>query len=149
MTTTDQDARALTYLARRLRDDTYGCGKWDENGTYAEVSKLVGQNLAVTIERVVAHACDPAAKTPGAIRRPFVPTHDHQTRPRDVAELHSRCQVCSNPEDVCRRLWADDHEFRRWEPKTVDIAPVVGELKDHAHPTVPRVAVTQPAEESA
>lgn len=71
--TTDQDARALTYLARRLRDETHGCASWDEAGTWAVVRTLIGQNLALTIERVTRHAIDPEAKTPGAIKRPFTP----------------------------------------------------------------------------
>ena len=70
---TDQDARALTYLAGRLRAETPGAGRWDDAGTYAVIAGLVGQNLAVTIERVVRHAADKDAKTPGAIKRPFVP----------------------------------------------------------------------------
>src|SRR5687768_11273828 len=75
MTTTTRDAQALTYLATRIREDTHGCGKWDQNGTYAVIAELVGQNLGETIRRVIGHASDPEARTPGAIKRPFVPTH--------------------------------------------------------------------------
>ena len=73
MPTSDQDARALTYLAKRLRDETHGANHWDEAGIWAHVSKLIGRNLAVTIEQVTRHAADPTAKTPGAIGRPFLP----------------------------------------------------------------------------
>lgn len=73
MPLTDQDARALTYLAGRLRAETPGAGKWDDAGTYSVIAGLVGQDLAATIERVVRHAADRDAKTPGAIKRPFVP----------------------------------------------------------------------------
>ena len=73
MPLTDQDARALTYLAGRLRAETPGAGKWDDAGTYSVIAGLIGQNLAVSIERVVRHAADKDAKTPGAIKRPFVP----------------------------------------------------------------------------
>jgi hypothetical protein len=76
--TNDQDARALTYLARRLRTETHGCREWDEAGTYAKVSELTGQNLALTIERVLCHATDPEAKTPGAILRNFTPPKPSQ-----------------------------------------------------------------------
>lgn len=71
--TTDQDARALTHLARRLRTETHGAGEWDEAGIYAVVAELIGQNLEITCERVLRHAADPEARTPGAIRRPFTP----------------------------------------------------------------------------
>lgn len=73
MPLTDQDARALTYLAGRLRAETPGAGRWDDAGTHSVIAGLIGQNLAVTIERVVRHAADKDAKTPGAINRPFVP----------------------------------------------------------------------------
>jgi len=71
--TTEQDARAIAYLAGRLRDETHGAAKWDQPGIWAIVSGLIGRNLAVTIEQVTRHAADPEAKTPGAILRPFTP----------------------------------------------------------------------------
>lgn len=69
----DQDVRALTYIARRIREETRGAGVWDEAGTYAVISRFSGHNLALTIERVTRHAADKAARTPGAMERPFVP----------------------------------------------------------------------------
>jgi hypothetical protein len=79
---TDQDARALTHLARRLRTETHGCKDWDEAGTWAVVKALIGQNLALTIERVTRHAIDPEAKTPGAIKRPFLPPAASEVEPK-------------------------------------------------------------------
>lgn len=73
MTTTEQDARALAHLAYRLREDTHGAGKWDRPGIWAEVSRLIGTNLAVACETVVRNSADPAADTPGAIRRGYLP----------------------------------------------------------------------------
>ncbi|HET7407347.1 MAG TPA: hypothetical protein VFJ21_09485 [Mycobacteriales bacterium] len=73
MPTTDQDARALTYLAKRLREETYGACRWDEAGIYAVIAKLIGRNLPTVVEQVTRHASDPEAKTPGAINRPFLP----------------------------------------------------------------------------
>ncbi|HET7326967.1 MAG TPA: hypothetical protein VFJ14_06725 [Nocardioidaceae bacterium] len=73
MPTTTRDAQALTYLAKRLREETHGACRWDDAGIWATVSKLEGRQLADTIERVCRHAADPEAKTPGAINRPFVP----------------------------------------------------------------------------
>lgn len=73
MPTTDQDARALTYLAKRLREETHGANRWDEAGISAIVTNLIGRNLPSVVEQVTRHACDPEAKTPGAINRPFLP----------------------------------------------------------------------------
>ena len=105
MPLTDQDARALTYLATRLRAETPGAGKWDDAGTYAVIAGLVGQSLAVTIERVVRHAADKDAKTPGAIRRPFVPAapesgtrypaKDGDSCPSHPGEWAHNCRSCA------------------------------------------------------
>ena len=73
MPLTDQDARALTYIAKRLREETHGANRWDEAGIHAVVAKLIGRNLPATVEQITRHASDPDAKTPGAINRPFLP----------------------------------------------------------------------------
>lgn len=70
---TDHDAQAIAYLAGRLRQETYGAAAWDQAGIYAKVKELVGQNLELSLERILRHAADPEAKTPGAIHRPFLP----------------------------------------------------------------------------
>lgn len=145
MPTTERDAQALAYLASRLREETHGAGKWDMNGIHAVISKLVGQNLAITIERVTRHAADPEARTPGAIDRPFVPDAAKPRRELDVAPVHSRCQVCGLVEHDCRRLWSADHELRRFEPNTVDISPVITEIKGHLEPTRPPSPPRAPA----
>lgn len=80
--TTDQDARALVYLARRLRDETHGCNRWDEAGTWPVFrDELIGQNLALSMERVMCHATDPEAKGPGSIKRPFTPPKPSDREP--------------------------------------------------------------------
>lgn len=101
----EQDARALTYLARRLRHETPGAGDWDEPGIYAVVSSLIGQHLGTSIERVTRHAGDPAAKTPGAIRRPFVPDPQRATpsgvRPAEACHNCGRtltASCCDRPQ---------------------------------------------------
>lgn len=141
----DQDARALTYLAGRIRQDTYGANTWDEPGIFAVISELAGQSLALTIERVARHAADPGAKTPGAIRRPFIPDAQGSERPPlDVAPVGSRCTTCGEIETRCREFWLPHcdppdkldeaqgrHVFTRPIPRDVDLAPVVAELKGH------------------
>ena len=107
--TVDQDLRALTYLARRLRDETLGCAQWDEAGTFACLkAELAGQNLLISAQRVLAHATDRDAKTPGAIKRPFTPEPTSATArmPYDPRKI---CTVCNQPEAKCRA--AGDHEF--------------------------------------
>ncbi len=107
MPVTARDAQALTYLAQRLRDDTPGCGKWDENGTNAVISRLLGQNLALTVERVVRHACDATARTPGAIDRPFLPDLP-APGPRHPASVGQDCPAHPGEyADACRSCAAD------------------------------------------
>ena len=130
MSLTDQDARALIHLARRLRQDTYGAGPWDQPGIEAEVFKLVGQDLAVSIERVVRHAADPTARTPGAIRRPYTPGPPEPRRELDIAPVGSRCTTCGRVEGDC----TPDHEFTHPHARDVDITPTVAELKGHIQP---------------
>lgn len=106
MTTTTRDAQALTYLATRIREDTHGCGKWDQNGTYSVIAELVGQNLGDVIRRVIGHASDPEARTPGAIKRPFVPApvEDPKAPPRPPKPAEC-CRLCGralhSPDAVC------------------------------------------------
>jgi hypothetical protein len=100
---TDQDARALTYLARRLRAETHGCREWDDAGTYAVIAKLIGQNLAITVERVLCHATDPEAKTPGAISRPFLPpkpSDQPKARPTPLRR-EEQCSRCGERKGDC------------------------------------------------
>lgn len=140
MPLTDQDARALTYLARRLREDTYGANEWDVPGVYAVVSELIGQNLATSVESVTRHAADPEAKTPGAIRRPFTPPPAVGARqPYEHLAPEDRCRICSKSRTDCGRNPHGEHEF---EPdiraaRDYDIAPVITELKGHLKPMSP------------
>lgn len=112
MPTTDQDLRCLTYLARRLRDETHGCNQWDDAGTFACLkAELGGQNLLIAAQRVIGHATDPEAKTPGAIKRPFTPTPTNAP----TREPYDARKVCHD----CGRRQAEhpgaDHTFRSVE----------------------------------
>lgn len=69
----DQDARALTYLALRIRTETHGAGPWDEHGTAANIAKLHGRSLAMTAEDIIRHAADAKARTPGVLLGSFKP----------------------------------------------------------------------------
>lgn len=98
MPTNDQDLRALTYLARRLRDETHGCAQWDEAGTFACLKgELAGQNLLIACQRVLGHATDPEAKTPGTIKRPFTP-EPTSTPARPRYDPRQVCHICGHRE---------------------------------------------------
>jgi hypothetical protein len=92
MTVTKGDVQALTWLATRLREDTHGCGQWDAQGTYSVISEHLGHNLAETLHCVVGHALDPEARTPGAIRRPFVPKRIEEPGRRQPAKAGEDCK---------------------------------------------------------
>ena len=120
MPMSDQDARALTYLARRLRQETHGARDWDEAGTWTYVSKLIGSNVPLAVERVTRHAADKDARTPAAIDRPFIPDMQQPSSRPEPIPNHLRCAICFKPRGDCERVRFadDDHVFR---PATVDL----------------------------
>ena len=104
MPTTEQDARALTFIACRIRAETFGAREWDEPGTFAEIKKFIGHNLPLTVERVTRHASDPHAQRPSAMQRPFVPDAPKgqsafPPKREEACELHGghkdRCPGCA------------------------------------------------------
>lgn len=74
MAITDRDIALLVELSFRVREETYGCGTWDRAGIHAVISDFKAHHFVETLDRVVGHSLDPKAQTPGAMRRPFVPT---------------------------------------------------------------------------
>ena len=119
-----RDIQALTYLVGRLRDETYGAGTWDQAGTHAVISRFKNHNLAVTIERVVCHAIDTDARTPGAMERPFLPPTPQPVRRQPVkagkdcrlhvGEHEHACRLCAvdgytHPEDPTAGDGTDGH----------------------------------------
>ena len=92
MPVTDQDARALAYLASRIRTEA-NAPRWDAAGIEAVIAKLVGRGLVASIERVTRHAADKDAQTPGAILRPFVPEAEVGGPPRPP-KPGEQCHTC-------------------------------------------------------
>lgn len=134
MTTTEQDLRALAYLAQRLRTETHGAAKWDHAGLWPVLKRLEGHNLALTIERVTRHAADPDARTPAAIERPFVPEAPKATGVRyppkaaDECRLHpgewaTSCRACAGD------ALAGDPKRPTRAPRTGDYSERVAELR--------------------
>lgn len=124
MPANDQDVRALTYLACRIRKETTGCREWDDAGTYAVIAELLNHNLAETIERVTRHAADPAAKTPGAIRRPFVPPAP-VAGPRTNARAGSPDECRTHPGEhahTCRLCPTERYSHEQDPQPTADVS---------------------------
>lgn len=77
MAVTTRDVAWLCEMAYRIREDTYGLKPWDRTGTHAVFAEVFpGMHLTTVIEMVIAHAADPEARTPGAIKRPFLPARE-------------------------------------------------------------------------
>lgn len=93
-TLTQRDAQALTYLARRLREATRGAREWDDQGTYAVIAERIGHDLTDVVRVVIGHATDPEARTPGAMRRPFVPKKAEEPGVARPPKADEACQVC-------------------------------------------------------
>lgn len=130
---TDQDARALTFIACRIRKEVHGAREWDDAGTYAEISKLLGHNLPIVVERVTRHAGDVEAKTPGAIRRPFIPAAPDNGN-RQPAKAGDDCRIHPGEwADNCRACASDrlagDVTPRRPLEAVSDPAPNVARLR--------------------
>ncbi len=108
MPITDRDIALLVEISFRIREETYGCCKWDRAGIHAVVSDFKNHHFVETLDRVVGHSLDPKAQTPGAMRRPFVPVpptatpgtrhpvkagHDCRRHPGQPATSCSLCAV--------------------------------------------------------
>jgi hypothetical protein len=102
---TNRDLAALTYLAGRLREETYGCGAWDQRGLEVKVAEFKNQNLAIVVEQILRHATDLEAKTPGALHRKFSPPMPSEREPM------KRGNPKVGDEGECRQhpgQWADN-----------------------------------------
>ena len=108
----DDELRAIQFLADRVRRATPGATPWDAVGLAANLRKLAGRNLHMTIEHVIRHAADPAAKTPGVLASgftPAAPTDGGRFHPPSAADA---CRTCGGwcPRGNCLRdqLGPDD-----------------------------------------
>lgn len=112
MLTPDQLA-SLTWLACETRRTTYGCAAWDSPGTHQAISSICGSWAFTTaVDHVLAHARDPKARTPFAMKG-TAPTlapldrHPHPLRAGDPEEcrIHigqrvGHCRGCAADELV-------------------------------------------------
>lgn len=94
------DVPQFVGLAERLRRETYGCKVWDRDGAEVVFARtLVGLNFVTALELVMAHACDPDAKTPGAINRKFKP--DLAPPPAIRPTAANQCRECGMVAGQC------------------------------------------------
>lgn len=97
MPTTDQQRRALTYLTRTLRDDTYGAGPWDEPGIMAALTRVRGLDIGTVAMAAMRAAADPTIKTPAMIGDPSSSVYVERVG-REKARRHpspaSACATC-------------------------------------------------------
>lgn len=97
----DQELRAIQFLAERVRKATSGAGPWDSHGLTANLRKLAGRNLHLTIEHVLRHAADPKAKNPGVLLGSYTPEaptsagHPHPPRREEA------CPICGGHLGAC------------------------------------------------
>lgn len=145
MPLTDQDIRALVYLAGRCRP--HGAPQWDDAGTFSAIAKVRQLHLADVALSVIRAADDANAKTPGVIANTSAPNwQERGTRPRQLEPFDrgTFCAVCQEPEDRCRRIWAADHEYESIHQHTIRVARERIERTAHPAPTGATEKETRP-----
>ncbi len=134
MPLTDQDIRALTFLAARCRPR--GAPRWDDHGIAAAIAKVRHLHLSDVALSVIRAADDADAKTPGVIANTSAPNWRERasTRPvpREPYDRQTFCGTCSQPEDRCRAHPDPEHEFESVEHRDARLA------RDRAARTTPQ-----------
>lgn len=124
MPLTDQDIRALTFLAGRCRPP--GAPRWDEAGIAAAIAKVCHLHLADVALATIRAADDPHAKTPGVIANPAAPNWRERGVDRPTVhapfDRHTFCGTCGQPEPRCRAHPRPDHDFETTEQRDARVA---------------------------
>lgn len=105
MAVEDRDVAALTHLAMRIRQETYGAGPWDQPGTAKIIAELKGRNLLITTEHIIRNAADPKAKSPGVLRGAYTPPPPAAETVRRGVLRAEQCTRCGGrlPDCACTR----------------------------------------------
>lgn len=124
----------LTWGAIETRKETHGCGTWDHPGTRQAITQHCGTwGLAAATEHVLAHARDPKARTPFAIKG---------NAPHTTPERGIRYPAKAGSPDECRTHageWADNCRACRAplaadetpdERRATPTGPVVGDYAE-------------------
>ena len=140
MPVTDQDARALAYLAARMRP--HGARRWDEAGIVAAIGKVKHLSLADVALAVTRAADDRTLETPAPIGN--VRSTCWRERSTDRPAEHKpfvrehTCGVCGYAKSECEARWSEDHEFEQMGSipplEEAEAVEVVTELKNHIQP---------------
>ena len=144
MTVTDQEIRALTFLAKACRPT--GAARWDEAGTVAAIAKVRDRQLATVAMAVIRAAADRDVESPGVI-----PTNgSHWAESAAVASYipnvippAERCGICNKARAKCvsdPRHADDDHVFDDGRRNEFDVPRVVADLKAQVVPVAPPTA---------
>lgn len=110
MPLTDQDIRAITYLAARCR--AADAPRWDEAGIFAAIAKVRHLNITDVVMAAIQGADDEKAITPGVISNTSSPNWQvRPVRPQPIAPYDpaTACDVCAQPEH--RHTPLSGHEF--------------------------------------
>jgi hypothetical protein len=124
---TDQEARALTFLATGIRRRLYRAPTWDEAGVYENVIRCrdTGISAAEVILRVIRAAADRDAQTPGVIPkngrrsrfRRRLQDEARRRRHRDRRRTQGRARTDARAQD------RSDTRARRWPSADREPAP--------------------------
>lgn len=117
MTVTDQEARAITFLAASVRKTLHRAPTWDEAGIYDNVIRCREMSLPEVILRVIRAAADRDAATPGVIPKNGPHANEVLKAPKwepTVIDAADRCSACSHHrhDGKCPKCAPnDDHAF--------------------------------------
>lgn len=148
MTVTDQEARAITFLAASVRKTLHRAPTWDEAGIYDNVIRCREMALPEVILRVIRAAADRDAATPGVIPKNGPHANEVLKAPKwepTVIDAADRCSICNKARQVCEtsprfgqsdetRDYRDDHkfspDFKAAAMKPAAITETIQTLKD-------------------
>lgn len=135
MPVTQQEARAIAFLAHNRRATLHGATNWDEAGIIAALAKVAQLDLADVTMAAMRAAADRTLETPGAIGNPSSPCWRERVQaetgaPRRDFDRGTHCGTCSEPEDRCRARWADDHEFEPIGRALAAAAPIPDNVRE-------------------
>lgn len=115
MPVSDQEQRAIVFLAAQIRSQLTGGKAWDDHGIAAAVARVRHLHLADVAQAALAAADEPDLDTPAAIGNTRAPCWSTRKTDRpstpDPFDRGTTCATCSLPEHRCRSTWSEDHDF--------------------------------------
>lgn len=127
MSISKDQARMLTALAIACRP--VGASKWDESGTFTNIGRIAHWPIAMVCEHVIAHASDPAAKTPGVIGSSYTPQPQHASLSPRNPKPQEACAHCGNYANACGGRCKDAGDDEPASPALVAPARILSRLE--------------------